>query len=102
MQVIQPNKTLFVLSDSKRIGRFSNIVTVRKTQSHRYIIPVFQLKQCLEYVKQISNHPYHIVNIDMDELKKHTPKNTDLYVISNIYCDTDRRKEVMDYHILSL
>jgi hypothetical protein len=102
MPIMQLNRKLFVLSDSKRIGRFSNIVTVKKTHSHRYFIPVFELKHCLEYVKQISNHPYHIVKIDINELKKHIPKNTDVYVICNIYCDTDTKKEVIDYHILSL
>lgn len=94
------HQKLYILSDSRRVGRFSNIVTVKHSHGHKYIMPAFESKSCLEYVKKTTNHPYFIVNIDMKELQSHVCKNTDLYVIKTIYCDTDTKKEVMDYHIL--
>lgn len=94
-------KKIYILSDTSRLSKFSNIALIRKRDGERYILPAFESKQCIEYVKSKSKHPYYIIQTHMHDLKDHASYNTDVLVIKND-CSWDITDDSLKYDIISL
>lgn len=99
---VKVHKALYVLSDTKRISKFTNIPFILKRNKDYYVIPVFESKACLDYVKKTINHTYHVVKVDMDVLEKYAPSNTKIAVITAMYCALHDKKEYIDYDLFDV
>jgi hemolysin-activating ACP:hemolysin acyltransferase len=97
---MQSIKSIYVLSDTKRLSTFSHIANIKRKDVERYIIPAFELRQCIEYVKHKSKHPYYIIKTNISDLKHHTCSKTDIIIIKNPYCSLDTKR--IHYDMVSL
>lgn len=94
-----PTRTIFVLSDSTRLSKYTNFSIV-KHNTHRYTLPVFTHKFHAEYVKQKSKHAYPLIEVDIEELKRYMTHDIDISIINNMYCSLDDNKEYVNYENL--
>jgi hypothetical protein len=102
MNMVKVNKALYVLSDTKRISKFSNIPLIPKRNQDYHVIPVFESKECLDYVKKNTNHSYHVIKVNMDDLEKYAPSNTKIAVITALYCALNDKREYIDYDLFEV
>lgn len=93
-------KKVYVLSDTRKIGRFSNIPVVPKRNANYFVIPAFESMACIEYVKTKINHPYYVVRTQVDHLETVMPTDSKIAIITNMYCSLDDTKVYIDYDIL--
>ena len=91
---------VYVLSDTNRLYKFSNIPSImHRNHANHYILPVSKSRSHITYIKEVSKHPYHIVKVDIEDLKKHVSANTKVAVITNVFCSLDDKKEYIHYDI---
>lgn len=88
-------KRVYVLSDSKRLSHFSNIISLPTSNGNK-IIPASSNKQLLSYIKETTKHPYHIVGLSRDELRKLKSHDEDIMVIDRIYCCLETKKHIIE------
>lgn len=94
------NKQVYVLSDTHKIGRFSNIPLIPKRNANYFVIPAFESVDCIEYVKETIKHPYYVVETKVNHLEEVLPSDSKIAIITNMYCSLDDTKVYIDYDIL--
>lgn len=95
MTTLVKTKPMYILSDSKRLSHFSNIISL-PTPNGNKIIPASSNKMLLSYIKETTRHPYYVVDIELEDLKKLKSGNEDIMVIDNMYCCIETKKHFME------
>lgn len=92
-------KSIYVLSDTKRIGKFTNFPLIPKRGTDYHVVPAFESQDCIEYVKNTTKHPYYVVMLDHKILERNVPAKVKIAVISSIFCSLEDRKEYITYEL---
>lgn len=103
---MQISKNVYVLSDTTKINKLSNIPSIPlytpRRSSTVHLVPAFESIQCLTYVKERTQHPYYIVKTHMQTLEQFIPQDSRIAVISTMYCNIDDRRVYFDYETLDI
>jgi hypothetical protein len=94
------NKRIYVLSDTKRVTKYSNLPTVPKRNANYHVVPAFDSHNCLQYLKECTKHPYYVAGVSVSQLEKYVPVDTRIVIITTLYCSLHDKKEYIDYNLL--